>query len=137
MANLNTVTVIGNTTRDAELKFTSGGTAVAEVGLAVNRRWKKKDSDEFEEKVSFFDVVCWKQLGENVAESIPKGTRVVVVGRLEQDSWENEAGEKRSKVRIIADVVAPSLEWATVEVTKNPKSGGGGDDGAPEPVEDF
>lgn len=138
MANINTVTVVGNVTRDPELKEVGANkTAVAEFGIAVNRRFPDKQNEgEWKEVTSFFDVTCWQRLGENVAESLAKGTRVVVTGRLDQDTWENEEGEKRSKVRITADVVAPSLEWATAEVTKNPKSGGGS---GPDPVpdEDF
>lgn len=139
MANINTVTLVGNITRDPELTTTKGGTAVTELGLAVNRRWPDKDNaGEWNEKTSFFDVVCWQTLGENVAQSLAKGTRVLVVGRLEQDRWENEEGEKRSKIRIIADSVSPSLEWATADVVKNPKSGGGGgDDSPPISDEDF
>ena len=68
---------------------------------------------EWEEQVSFFDVTCWAQLAENVAESVPKGSRVVVTGRLEQRSWETQEGDKRSKVEIVADEVGPSLRWAT------------------------
>ena len=114
----NTVTVVGNTTRDPELRFTASGQAVAGFGIAVNRRWQNKTTQDWEEATSFFDVTCWSQLAENVAESIPKGTRVVVTGRLEQQSWEKD-GEKRTKVQIVADDVAPSLRWATVSVTRN------------------
>lgn len=137
MANINTVTVVGNVTRDPELRETTGGKNVLELGVAVNRRYPDpRNQGEWLEKTSFIDVVCWQQLAENVAASVEKGTRVIVTGRLEQDRWENEEGEKRSKHRLVADLVAPSLEWATAEVTKNPKAnGGGGNDGAP-PVED-
>jgi single-strand DNA-binding protein len=84
-----------------------------------------------EEQVSFFDVTCWRQLAENVAESLVKGTRVIVYGRLEQRSWETNDGERRSKVEIVADDVAPSLRWATAEITRNDfrgdaDAGGGG-----------
>lgn len=114
----NTVTVVGNTTKDPQLRFTASGQAVAGFGIAVNRRWQNKTTQDWEEATSFFDVTCWSQLAENVAESIPKGTRVVVTGRLEQQSWEKD-GEKRTKVQIVADDVAPSLRWATVSVTRN------------------
>jgi single-strand DNA-binding protein len=114
----NTVTVVGNVTRDPELKFTASGQAVAGLGLAVNRRWFNKTTNDWDEDTSFFDVTCWAQLAENVAESIPKGARVVVTGRLDQQQWENDAGEKRSKVQIVADEVAPSLRWATATVVK-------------------
>ena len=123
----NTVTVVGNVTRDPELRFTPNGAAVANFGLAWNR---KGQNDE--DVVSFFDVTCWSGLAENVAESIKKGARVVVYGRLDQRSWENQDGERRSKVEIVADDVAPSLRWATVEITRNEFRGGdGGGSAAP------
>jgi len=123
----NTVTVVGNVTRDPELRFTPNGAAVVNFGLAWNR---KGQNDE--EVVSFFDVTCWSGLAENVAESIKKGDRVVVYGRLDQRSWENQDGERRSKVEIVADDVAPSLRWATVEITRNEFRGGdGGGSAAP------
>ena len=139
MANDNTVTVTGNCTRDPELRFTASGQAVATFGLAVNRRWQNKQTNEWDESVSFFDVTCWQQLAENVSESVQKGTRLVVTGRLDQRSWETQDGDKRSKIEIVADEVGPSLRWATASVTKNERSGGfdggggrgGGGGGAP------
>ena len=116
----NTVTVVGNVTRDPELRFAQSGMAIASFGLAWNRR--RQDQ---EDEVSFFDVTCFRQLAENVAESLRKGSRVVVYGTLEQRSWETDQGERRSRVNIIADDVAPSLRWATAAVTKNERSGGG------------
>ena len=121
MAFDNTVTVVGNVTRDPELRFTPNGAAVATFGLAWNRR-----TQDGEDQPSFFDVTVWRQLAENVCESIEKGSRVVVYGRLEQRSWENQEGERRSKVEIIADDVAPSLKWATAEVRRNERRDGDG-----------
>jgi len=121
----NTVTVIGNITRDPELRFTNAGQAIATMGVAVNRRFQR--NGQWEENTSFFNVTCWGQLGENVSASLGKGTRVIVTGRLEQRSWETQEGEKRSVVEIVADEVAPSLRWATVEVTRNERKEGGGD----------
>ena len=92
---------------------------MATFGLAVNRRWQNRQSNEWEEQTSFFDVKCWAQMAENVGESLHRGARVVVSGRLEQRSWETEQGDKRSKVEVVADEIAPSLRWATVEITKN------------------
>jgi single-strand DNA-binding protein len=129
MAFDNTVTVVGNVTRDPELRFTPSGAAVATFGLAWNRR-SQNARGETEEQVSFFDVTCWRQLAENVAESLTKGTRVIVYGRLEQRSWETNDGERRSKVEIVADEVAPSLRWATAEITRNDFRGEGGGDNA-------
>jgi single-strand DNA-binding protein len=126
MAFDNTVTVVGNVTRDPELRFTPSGAAVATFGLAWNRR-SQNARGETEEQVSFFDVTCWRQLAENVAESLTKGTRVIVYGRLEQRSWETNDGERRSKVEIVADEVAPSLRWATAEITRNDVRGEGGE----------
>ena len=128
----NTVELVGNLTRAPELRFTPSGAAVANFGLAVNRRWRNQQTNEWEEQTSFFDVVCWRDLAENVAESLDRGTRVMVVGRLEQRSWENQEGEKRSKVEVVADEVGPSLRWATASVSKNERRGGdGGYDGPP------
>jgi single-strand DNA-binding protein len=115
----NTVTVIGNVTRDPELRFIASGQANCSLGLAVNRRWQNRQTQEWEEKVSFFNVVAWGELGENVAESITKGNRVIVTGRLEQRSWETDNGE------IVADEIAPSLRWATAQVTRTERRGPG------------
>jgi single-strand DNA-binding protein len=138
MANGNTVELIGNITRDPELRFTPSGAAVANFGLAVNRRWRNQQTNEWEEQVSFFDIVCWRELAENVAESLTKGSRIMVSGRLDQRSWETDNGEKRSKVEVVADEVGPSLRWATAQVTRNERrdgGSGGGFDSAPPPVE--
>ncbi len=115
----NTITIVGNATRDPELRFTPSGQGVASFGLAVNRRWQNKQTNEWEEATSFFDVVAWGSLGENVAESVTKGTRLIVTGRLDQRSWESDSGEKRSKVEIVADEIGPSLRWSTAGVSKN------------------
>ena len=78
MAQGNNVTVVGNITRDPELRFTPTGQAVASFGLAVNRRWQNRQTQEWEEATSFFDVTCWAQMAENVSESLPKGVRILV-----------------------------------------------------------
>ena len=124
MATDNTVTLVGNVTRDPELRFTASGQAVATFGLAVNRRWQNRQTNEWEEEVSFFDVICWRAAGRERGESLTKGTRVIVTGRLEQRSWETQDGEKRSKVEIVADEIGPSLRWATAQVTKNERRDG-------------
>ena len=120
----NNVSVVGNVTRDPELRFTQGGMAVASFGLAWNKR--KQDG---EDEVSFFDVTCFRSLAENVAESITKGARVIVQGTLSQRNWENQEGERRSKVEIVADEIAPSLRWASAEISRTEFKGDGG--GAP------
>jgi single-strand DNA-binding protein len=127
----NTVTVVGNITRDPELRFTNTGRGMATFGLAVNRRWQNRQSGEWEEQVSFFNIVAWGDMGENIAQSIHKGDRVIVNGRLEQRSYEAQAGEKRSVVEIIADEVGPSLRWASATVTKAERAQGEGGRSAP------
>jgi single-strand DNA-binding protein len=122
----NNVTVTGNATREPELRFTPSGQAVANFGVAVNRRWQNRQTQEWEESVSFFDITCWSTLAENVAETVAKGTRITVSGRLDQRSWETQEGDKRSKVEIVADDVAISLRWATAEVLRNERPDGGG-----------
>lgn len=133
MANGNNITIVGNATRDPELRFTASGQAVASFGVAVNRRWQNRQTNEWDEATSFFDVTCWAQMAENVAESVQKGTRVVVSGRLDQRSWETDNNEKRSKVEIVADEIAPSLRYATAEVTKNERRDGEGGGSSPAP----
>lgn len=118
MANGNSVTIVGNLTRDPELRFTPTGTAKAQLGLAVNRRWQNRQTNEWEEATSFFNVVCWREMAEHVGESLGKGDRVIVTGRLEQRSWENDQGETRSVIEVVADEIGPSLRWATAEVNK-------------------
>lgn len=124
-ASANHVTFTGNATRAPELRFTPSGAAVCNFGLAVNRSWKNSQTNEWEEEVTFIDVVCWRQLAENVAESIEKGTRVTVIGRLDQRSWETDQGEKRSKLEVVADEVAAALSRATVQVTRNERRDAG------------
>jgi len=121
----NTITVVGNVTRDPELKFLNSGQAALKLSVAVNRRWQNRQTQEWEEKVSYFEVVAYGALAENAANTLSKGARVIVNGRLEQRSWETENGDKRSIVEINADEIAPSLRWATAVVTKTPRAEGG------------
>jgi len=125
MANGNTVTVVGNLTRDPELRYTPSGASNTRFGVAVNRRWMDRNTNEWQEATSFFDIVCWREMAENVSESLAKGSRVVVTGRLEQRSYEDRDGNRRNVVEIIADEVGPSLRFATAQVTKNDRRGGG------------
>ena len=118
MAYDNTVTIVGNMTREPELRYTASGVPVTEFGVA----WNSKDRDG-NESVSFFDVTCWRDLAEHVAESLGKGMRVIVYGRLDQNTWETKDGDKRSKVRVIADDVGPSLRWAIANVDRLQRAG--------------
>jgi single-strand DNA-binding protein len=118
----NNITLVGNVTREPELRYTQGGQAVTKFGLAVNRRWQQ--NGEWKEQVSFIDIVCWGQLGENAATSLGKGSRVIVNGRIDQRSYETAQGEKRSAVEVVADEVGPSLRWATAQVERNDRRTG-------------
>jgi single-strand DNA-binding protein len=131
MASGNSIVLVGNVTRDPELRFTPSGQATATFGLACNRRWQNRQTQEWEEATSFFDIVCWRDMAENAAESLGRGSRIIVSGRLEQRSWETADGDKRSKVEVIADEIGPSLRWATAQVTKNERKGPGSEASAP------
>jgi single-strand DNA-binding protein len=117
----NSVTLIGNLVDDPELRFTASGVAMAKVRFAVNRRYQR--SGEWQEETSFFGGTLWRDQAENAAESLQKGMRVIVTGRLEQRQWETQEGEKRSIVEVAIDEVGPSLRWATASVTRSPRSG--------------
>jgi single-strand DNA-binding protein len=120
----NNVTLIGNLVEDPELRFTPSGVPMAKIRLAVNRRWRD-NSGEWQEDTSFFGGTVWREQAESCAESLEKGSRVIVTGRLEQRSWETPEGEKRSVVEISIDEIGPSLRWATASVTKTARQGGG------------
>ena len=116
----NTITLVGNLTRDPELRFTATGRGVASFGIAVGRRYQV--NGEWQEQTSFFNVTAWRQLGENAAASLTKGARVVVTGRLEQREYTTRDGDKRTAIDVIADELGPSLRWATAQVERTPKS---------------
>ena len=118
MPTIDSITVAGNLTRDPEIRYTRDGQATTSLSLAVNRRWQHQQIREWEESVSFFDVVCWRDLAENVALSLTKGARVVVTGRLDQRSWETDDHTFRSKVEIVAEDIGASLRFATVDSHK-------------------
>jgi single-strand DNA-binding protein len=100
MADLNHVTLIGRLTRDAELKYTSGGQAVCKFSIAVNRR--RKNGDQWEDEPNFFDIVLWGRQGESLNQYLVKGKMVGIDGELRQDRWQQD-GQNRSKVEIIAN----------------------------------
>jgi single-strand DNA-binding protein len=127
MASENQVTIVGNLTDDPELRYTPNGAAVVKFRVAVNRRFKDEAGNWKDGETSYFSVNAWRSLGENIAESLTRGTRVVVTGRLQMRSWENQEGEKRSVIEIEADEVGPSLKWATAKVDRQSRSSGGGD----------
>ena len=122
-SDTNSITISGNITRDPEMRYTPSGVSKVTFGVAVNRSWRNQQTQEWDEQTSFFNVVAWRQLAENVGASLTKGARVVVSGRLEQRSWETEQGEKRSIVEIVADDVAASFRFATAEIHRVERSG--------------
>jgi single-strand DNA-binding protein len=130
MANNNTVTVIGNLVEDPELRFTSSGHAMARMRIAWNRRWQDRQSGEWKEDTDFYGVSAWRELAENAASSLHKGMRVIVCGRLSQRTWQTNEGERRSVVEIEADEIGPSLRWATADVSRARREGGGDHGGA-------
>ncbi len=105
----NCVTLTGNLTREPEIRYTKDGQATTQLGLAVSRRWLDRHTQQWEETTSFFDVVCWRELAEHASLSLAKGMRVTVAGRLEQRTWENDAGERRSRVEVVAAEGAPEV----------------------------
>ena len=117
MATDNTVTLIGNLTDDPELHFTPNGAAVANFRLAVTPRIRQGDQWT-DGETSFFRINCWRHLAENVAETLSKGARAIVIGRLRLRSWETPEGDKRTVVEVEADEVAPSLKFATATVQR-------------------
>jgi single-strand DNA-binding protein len=114
-----TITVVGNVTRDPELRFTASGVATCSFSLAVNRRVNTRNGTAPTEVVSFFTVVAWNTLAENACISLTKGSRVVVSGRLEQRSWQTPAGEKRTVYELVADEIGASLRFASAAIERN------------------
>ncbi len=103
MANFNKVLLMGNLTRDPDLRFISNGNAVCNLGLAVNRKYKS--GDEWKTDVCFVDVTVWGKTAENCAEYLSKGRPVFIEGRLQLDEWETDDGQKRTKLKVVADNV--------------------------------
>lgn len=116
----NAITLVGNLTRDPELRLTPKGTTVAHLGLAVNRRRRDAEGNEVSD-TSFFNIVAWGSLGENCVDSLHRGDLVVVHGRLEQRAWETATGDRRSAVEVIAEEVGPSLRWVTAALQRRPR----------------
>lgn len=115
MGRLNQVYVLGNLTRDPEIKFTNEGAAICEMGLAVSRKWIDRDGKEAE-SVDFFNITSWNSLAENCASALKKGDRILISGHLNLRSWENREGRRCNIINITADVVAASLEFSQVTI---------------------
>jgi single-strand DNA-binding protein len=131
MAGDTTITVIGNLTDDPELRFTPSGAAVAKFRVASTPRFLDRQSGEWKDGEPLF-LACniWRDAAEHVAESLQRGSRVIVTGRLRQRSYETREGEKRTVIELEVDEIGPSLRYATAKVQKMARSGGGGGFGA-------
>lgn len=122
-----TITVVGNIVADPQLRYTPNGVAVASFRMASTPRYLDKNTNEWTDgDALFLGVNVWRQAAENVAESLVKGSRVIVVGRLRQRSYETKEGEKRTVYEVEADEVGPSLRNASAKVVKSDRSNGGG-----------
>ena len=127
MSGETVITVIGNLTGDPELRFTPSGAAVANFTVASTPRTFDRQSNEWKDgDTLFLRCSIWREAAESVAESLTKGTRVIVTGRLVQRSYETREGEKRTVYELQVDEVGPSLRYATAKVTRTQRSGGGG-----------
>jgi len=125
MANETTITVIGNLTDDVELRFTPSGAAVAKFRVASTPRFMDRATNEWKDgEPLFLSCTVWRQAAEHVAESLQRGTRVIVSGRLRQRSYETREGEKRTVLEVEVDEIGPSLRYATAKVQKMSRSGG-------------
>jgi single-strand DNA-binding protein len=130
MAGETTITIIGNLTNDPELRFTPSGAAVANFTVASTPRTFDRQSNEWKDgETLFMRCSVWRDAAENVAESLQRGTRVLVSGRLRSRSYETKEGEKRTVVEMEVDEVGPSLRYATAKVAKTSRGGGGGGGG--------
>ena len=118
------ITIVGNIVNDPELRFTPAGAAVANFRVASTPRFYNRDSGQYEDGEALF-LTCnvWRQPAENVAESLQKGMRVIVNGRLKQRSYQSKEGEQRTVFEIEVDEVGPSLKFASAQVTRNPREG--------------
>ena len=131
MAGETVITVVGNLVDDPELRFTPSGAAVANFRIASTPRTFDRQSNEWKDgDALFLSCSVWRQAAENVAESLTKGMRVVVQGRLKQRSYETREGEKRTVVELEVDEVGPSLRYASAKVTRASRGGGGGGGGS-------
>lgn len=130
MAGDTTITVVGNLTADPELRFTPSGAAVANFTVASTPRIYDRQSGEWKDgEALFLRCNIWREAAENVAESLTRGSRVIVTGRLKQRSFETREGEKRTVFEVEVDEIGPSLRYATAKVNKASRSGGGGGTG--------
>jgi single-strand DNA-binding protein len=121
-------------TADPEVRFTTGGKCVASLSVVCNERERGQNGQWQDGEAHFFDVTVWPKASENIAESVKQGDRVVIVGYLQQDKWETQQGEKRSKVKVVADHIGPAMTFGTAPTARERgeyQGGGGSDPWAP------
>jgi single-strand DNA-binding protein len=132
MAGETTITLVGNLTADPELRFTPSGAAVANFTVASTPRTFDRNTNEWRDgDAMFLNCAVWRQAAENVAESLQKGMRVIVQGRLRSRSYETREGERRTVFEVDVDEIGPALRYATAKVSRNPSGGGGQGGGRP------
>lgn len=145
MANLNQVNLIGRLTRDPELRYTQGGTAVTEFSIAINKEWTDRSTNQQKKEVTFVDVTAWARTAEVICKYMAKGRELFVNGELKLDRWEAQDGSKRQKLKVVANFVqflggggngggrrAPSDDEAPPHVRNQSSGGGGGDESGDE-----
>ena len=133
----NTVTIVGNLTADPEVRVTDSGATLAEIRIAQNKRKRNSDGSWEEGEPMYFQGTVWNDMAENAASSLQKGMRVIVTGRLNYRSWENQEGQNRSVVDIAIDEVAPSLRWARANIERTSSGGSASGTDAPKARDDF
>ena len=119
------MTIVGTLGRDPELRYTSGGRGVASTSVAVSRRWKPRDSDEWQEVTSWVNITMWAELGENAAATLKKGDRVIAQGRFEERAYTDKEGVEKKVWEMTVDEIGPSLRWATAQVVRTERTKAG------------
>lgn len=120
MPSFNKVILMGNLTRDPEMRYTNTNMAVANIGLAVNERWKNKQTDQWEDRVNFIDCEAWGRTAENISQYFQKGKPILIEGKLRLDQWQDQQGNNRSKLKVVID------RWEFVGGRDEGGGGGGG-----------
>jgi single-strand DNA-binding protein len=120
----NSITVVGNLVEDPELRYTQSGVPMANIRVASSRRYQDRNQ-EWQEDTAFFRGTVWREMAEQVSESLHKGDRVIISGRIEQRDWEDNSGQKRTSLELSIQEIGPSLRWATAQVNRVARGGSG------------
>lgn len=124
MSTDNQVTFVGNLTRDLETRRLPSGTSTTTGTLAVTRRWRDRETQQWDERTTFLNLVIWGDIGTHAAASVGKGDRVCVIGTMEERSWETNEGAKRSVLEVQVDEISASMKWATLDVQRTERANG-------------